>query len=199
VHSDAELLTAWRRGDRDAGDELLSRHFASVCRFFRSKLGDDVEDLVQRTFLHCVESKDDIRDGDFRAYLFGIARHRLLDDLRQRLKQREILDPDTRSVADLRTSPSRRVARNQEDQLLVDAMRELPVDQQIALELAYWEGLSGRQIAQVLEISENTVRSRLSRARAALREKIEELAGSPPLADATLRSVDSRLSPLLDS
>jgi RNA polymerase sigma factor (sigma-70 family) len=197
VTSDADLLRAWRGGDRDAGDELVARHFASILRFFRGKLGDDVEDLVQRTFLQCVESQGEIREGDFRAYLFGIARHRLLDDLRRRVRHRQVFDPEECSVADLRTSPSRHLARNQEEQLLTQALRTLPVDQQIALELAYWESMSGPEIARVLAIAENTVRSRLAQARATLRKRLEELAASPPVAESTLRTFDARAAALL--
>ena len=53
--------------------------------------------------------------------------------------------------------------------------RRISLEQRMLLELAHWEGLSGREIAQALEIGENTVRSRLSRARAALREELEKL------------------------
>lgn len=46
VATDHELLDAWCAGDREAGDALIRRHFEAVCRFFRGKLGDDIEDLV---------------------------------------------------------------------------------------------------------------------------------------------------------
>src|SRR5262249_11744072 len=103
------------------------------------------------------------------------------------------IDLSITSLADLRTSPSQRVARNEEEQLLVAALRRIPLEYQIALELAYWESLSGPEIAAVLEIPENTVRSRLSRARQALREQIELLASSPAVRDQTLRTIDSKV------
>jgi RNA polymerase sigma-70 factor (ECF subfamily) len=55
-------------------------------------------------------------------------------------------------------------------------MDRLPMDQRIALELAYWEGLSGPEVATVLGVNANTVRSRLARARDALRAEIAALA-----------------------
>jgi RNA polymerase sigma-70 factor (ECF subfamily) len=188
MKSDLELLDAWRSGDRDAGDELLARYFDPVCRFFRGKIGDDVEDLIQRTFLDCVESRDRVHDS-FRAYLFATARNRLFDHLRVRHRVPEHVDLSLQSVADLGTSPPSKLARTEAEQLLVRALRELPLDQQIALELAYWEDLSGREIANVLGIAENTVRSRMSRARDALRARVEELAASPAQRDETLRSL----------
>jgi len=192
VSSDTELLSAWRDGDRDAGDELLRRYFDAVCRFFRGKLGDDVEDLIQRTFLDCVESRDRVREDGFRAYLFTVARNRLFDHLRAAQRRPERVDISLRSVEDLGTSPSTKLARTEHERLLIRALRSIPLDYQIALELAYWEQLSGREIAVVLGIAENTVRSRMSRAREALRAKLEQLAASPELSDSTLQSFDAR-------
>ncbi len=190
---DAGLLDAWRSGDRDAGDALIGRHFDAVCRFFRSKLGDDVEDLVQRTFLDCVESRDRIRQPSFRAYLFSVARHRLFDHLRQGLRRpTEALGE--RSITELRTHLSHRLARAQQQALVVQAMQTLPVDFQIALELAYWEDMRGAEIAAVLQISEHTVRSRLSRARGLLRERVETLTAPASQLQHTLAALDARVA-----
>ncbi|MCA9710479.1 MAG: sigma-70 family RNA polymerase sigma factor [Myxococcales bacterium] len=175
---DEALLDAWRAGDRDAGDQLIGRHFDAVLRFFRSKLGDDVEDLVQRTFLDCVEGRDRIRQPSFRAYLFGVARHRLFDHLRRDLR-RPAGSLGEISMIDLRTRPSTHLARAEHQALVLEAMQALPLDFQIALELAYWEDLRGAEIAAVLEISEHTVRSRLSRGRAMLREQLGALGADP--------------------
>ncbi|MEM6989706.1 MAG: sigma factor, partial [Myxococcota bacterium] len=108
--TDDALLAAWRDGDRGAGDALVNRHFDAVSRFFRSKLGDDVEDLIQRTFLDCVESRDRIQRPTFRAFLFAVARNRLFDHLRRGLR-RPVDQLGSRSIAELCTRPSGRLAR----------------------------------------------------------------------------------------
>ena len=190
---DEELLEAWRGGDRAAGDELVQRHFDAVCRFFRSKLGDDVEDLIQRTFLDCVESVERVQADNFRAYLFAVARNRLFDHLRRIQRRPPATSLGETSVADLGTSPSQQVAHGQQERLLLRALRHIPVDFQIALELAYWEGLTGPEIARVIGVSENTVRSRLSRARAELRRQVERLAARPELAASTIEWLEKRL------
>jgi RNA polymerase sigma-70 factor (ECF subfamily) len=194
VQTDAELLAAWRSDDRAAGDELIRRHFESICRFFRAKLGDDVEDLIQRTFLDCVTARDRVEEGGFRAYLFAVARNRLYDHLRARHRGPERLDLSLRSLADLGTSPSQAVARDEQEHLLLAALRCIPLEFQIALELAYWEGLTGPEIATVLAIPANTVRSRLARARAAIRDEIERLATAPDLGRSTLHSLDTAMA-----
>jgi RNA polymerase sigma factor (sigma-70 family) len=188
---DDELLAAWRGGDRSAGDMLIARWFDPVCRFFRSKLGDDVEDLIQRTFLDCVESRDRLRQSSFRSFLFAVARNRLFDELRREHRQ-PVDQLGTVSIADLRTRPSDRIARIESRDAVIRAMQTLPLDLQITLELAYWEDLAGTEIASALGISEHTVRSRLSRARGLLRARIEsELATEPALAR-TLAALDAR-------
>jgi RNA polymerase sigma-70 factor (ECF subfamily) len=173
VDDDEPLLQAWRDGDRTAGQQLLQRHFEAIARFFRSKLGDDVQDLVQRTFLDCVESRDRMAGASVRAYLFAIARHRLVDHLRAR-SLREV-DPEVTSRAELATSASGQLARDDRQRLLALALRRLPLDQQCALELAYWEGLSAPEIAMVLGVPATTVRSRITRARDRLRDLLAEL------------------------
>ena len=65
------------------------------------------------------------------------------------------------------------------------------LEHQVVLELAYWEELAGPEIAAILDISEHTVRSRLARARAALRVEIEKLAGTPAVAHSTLTAFDA--------
>ena len=184
VGDDLDLLDAWRAGDKSAGDTLISRYFESICRFFRGKLGDDVEDLVQRTFEIGTARRTTIRPGgSFRGFLFGVARNLLLDHLRRRYRRGVREDISVRSLVDLGTSPSEAVHRDERQALLAEAMRHISIDQQIILELAYWEGLSGREIAEVLEIHEHTVRSRLARARKALRAQVVALGGPT---DATL-------------
>ncbi len=186
---DFELLERWRGGDDAAGNTLFERHFRSVNRFFRSKVDGGVEDLVQATFLSCVEGRDRFEGrSSFRGYLFGIARNRLLLWYRQR--RRDPVDAEAASAVDLGASPSRAIAGREEERLLLLALRRLALDHQITLELFYWEELKGHELAEVLGISPHTVRSRLSRARQALREAVERVAADPALAESTLGDLE---------
>ena len=68
--------------------------------------------------------------------------------------------------------------------LLLEALRRIPLDQQVVLELSFWEDLSGPEIAQILAIPEATVRTRLYRATARLRVQLSALAApGQPLPD----------------
>lgn len=177
MRSDQDLLAAWRAGDLTAGDELVSRHWASIARFFRAKVGDDAADLISQTFLACVEGKDRIAGGEVRAYLFAIARRRLAEHFRGRLAHPEV-DLSTSSLADLATGPLSQLGRHQRADLLHQALTRLPLDDQIALELFYFEELPTAAIAEVLGVEDNTARSRLARARDKLRQVLVELGGA---------------------
>ncbi len=189
---DRELLRAWIGGDRAAGDALVVRHFDAVCRFFRTKLGDDVEDLVQRTFLDLLETAGTTEIESVRAMVFTIAHRRLLDHLRG-LYRGPSDQLTSLSVADLGTSPSSALGRTEEARLLHQALRRISLEHQVVLELAYWEELPGAEIAAIVGISENTVRSRLARAREALREQLEILAETPALALSPLEAFTARV------
>jgi RNA polymerase sigma-70 factor (ECF subfamily) len=186
---DMGLLSSWRAGDKDAGRALLERHFRGVFAFFRSKVGQGASDLAQQTFLDAVEARDRIDERrSFRAYLFGIARNRLFTHFRG--EKWATLPFGEQSVEALTRSPSAVWAEQEQQRLLLTALRRLPLDHQIAVELFYWEGLSGAEIAEVLGIAPGTVRSRLTRAREALRDELGRLATSPEALQSTLTDLE---------
>lgn len=186
TETDANLLERWREGDSQAGNALVRRHFELVYCFFLSKLDGAAEDLTQRTFLACVEGRDRFRgECSFRAYLLAIARRVLFRHFRDRGIERRYIEQGEVSAVDLGTSPTGVLAAQDEHRLLLRALRHLPLDLQIALELYYWERMTQPDIGHVLGIPEGTVKSRLNRARRLAREKIAELATSRELAEST--------------
>jgi RNA polymerase sigma-70 factor (ECF subfamily) len=175
---DYALLSRWRAGDRDAGGLLLKRHFRSVYLLFSNKVAGSPDDLIQETFRACVEGRDRIREmASFRAYLLATARYQLYMHYRRDRPTRE-LDPRRDSVAQLVSSPSRMVAHKQHHRLLLAALRQIPLEQQLILELYYWENLPASEIAQVLDVPVGTAKSRLRRARVQLTEQFAAVAES---------------------
>jgi RNA polymerase sigma-70 factor (ECF subfamily) len=176
---DFALLARWRAGDKAAGSELFERHFDAVYRFFAHKVVADAADLVQRTFLACVEAKDRFREASsFRTFLFAIAHHELYAHWRK-LKRDECLEVGSISVADLGASPSKVLLERREDRVLLEALRTIPLEFQLALELYYCEELSGPELAEVLDVPEGTARSRVRRALEALRNRLGALEETP--------------------
>ena len=177
VRDDLELLEAWRAGDRRAGDELFVRHFDAVYRFFRNKVDANIDDLIQKTFLTCVEKRDRFRgDSSFRTFMLGIGRMTLLRHYRDKKRDMARFDPLESSIFDLDPSPSRVVVAHKDHELLLEGLRRLPFDLQVALELHYWEGMTGAEIAEVLEVPVGTAKSRLRRGREQLEAGVAELA-----------------------
>ncbi len=199
---DAELLEAWRGGDKQAGAELFERHFETVRRFFVNKVSDSVEDLVQQTFLACVARRDSISPGSFRGYLYAVARSKLYDHFRAGMRAVEPLDPERSSVVDLGFSPSEVLRAREDQQLLLQALRHLPIDLQIALELYYFERVRGKELEVALGLPGGTVRSRIRRGLEQLRRRVDQLAKNPALRresaatiDAWARSIDEGETP----
>lgn len=180
MEDDGQLLEAWRGGDKKAGRRLVEGHYPTVERFFFNKVGDRAADLIQLSFLRIVEARSRVRPGsDFRAYLLGIARNVLYEHYRQVRKDLGRLDFESESVMDISPTPSSWMAGEQEARLLLEALKRIPIDYQIVLELYYWENMRSREVAEILEMPEGTARSRIRRAKQLLEQQLTVLASSP--------------------
>ncbi len=186
---DVALFEAWRDGDRGAGAELIRRHYDSVVRFFRTKTGAAADELVQQTFLACAEALGRYRgEAGFRAFLFGIARHKFYEHLRRRARHARVdADFGVTSVLDLDPGISTVAAERSAQRLMVAALQRIPAELQLVLELYYWEDLSVSELAEVLDVPAGTIKSRLHRGRKLLREAMEQV----PAAEDDRRSVRS--------
>lgn len=194
---DAVLLERWIAGDARAGDRLYVRHADAVIRFFANKVSLgfnlEVDELVQRTWQRLLERREHIEEGRvFRAYILGIARNVLLMQFRALQRERGF-DPQVDAVVDSQPGVSSMFAERQEQRLLLEGLRRLPLDQQILLELFYWEGLKSYEIAEVLgtpEVPDSTIRGRIQKARQQLMARIAELGASSELIVSTVGNLD---------
>lgn len=178
MESDAELLAAWQDGDERSGETLFKRRVGEITRFFRNKAPEpDVADLVGQTFLAIVSGSERFRrETSFRRFTYAIAQNVLQEFIRKRYKRRrEELDFSTLCVRRLTPhSPSSIVMQRREAQALVEALREVPLDDQILLEMRFFEALRGREIADALGITEGAARGKLARATERLRNVVRE-------------------------
>jgi len=198
VDPDLALLERWRAGDQQAGQELFARHLADIYRFFEHKVGGDADELVQGTFLACIHARDRFRaQSTFRTYLFAIARHELYAYYRRQPKH-EHVDFEATSIEQLASSLGSRLDRARRVDHLRAALRQLPAEQQLLLELHYWHDLDAAGLAEVFETTSGNMRVRLLRARRALREVMEKV-GPEALAGAEDRMTSSLSAPDLDA
>ncbi len=166
--SDQDLLGAWQAGDLAAGNAFVERYFVMVYRFFVTKVPAEADDLTQQTFADLQKAVGRLAEvSRGRAYVMKIARNRLYMFLRSRAVRDRVFNPEVMSVSaiDVKPSPSGALAQRRDVRQLIHALRTIPVDAQVVLELYYWEELPVRDIADIVGVAEGTVMSRLYRAR----------------------------------
>jgi RNA polymerase sigma factor (sigma-70 family) len=201
VSRDLELLDRWRSGDSKAGSELLRRQFDLLYGFFRTKADPGVvPELVQQTLVACIESRDRFRgEAGFSTYLYAIARSVLVAHYRRHAREGVPFDPAVSSVDDAGPRLSDAFVAREQQRLLLRGLRALPLDHQVLLELHYWERLSGSALAEVLEIPEGTVRTRLRRAKQLLRDAVLAAEATPGAAATTMQDLDGWAESLRDA
>lgn len=194
---DATLLTAWRSGDARASAELVRRHYRSIYLFFFSKVGPvPAQDLTQSVFETLCRRQTSFRgDATVRTYLFGIARWTLVHHHRKQRSTLETFDPeqDPLDVPDAVISLTSQLAAKREEILFVQSMRELPLDDQILLELKYYDGMTVRELAAVFEVPRATMADRVRRARTRLSKAVSVLGESAGLVESTMSGLDAHM------
>jgi RNA polymerase sigma-70 factor, ECF subfamily len=174
---DAALVSAVLRKDRKATAEFVDRYSDNIYGFVRSRLSpryEQTEDLVQEVFLAAWKSLSRYRaTGSLQAWIMGIARHKVEDYYRERLRAPESiddadLDPDTsHSVQDIHQVLEHDELRKNAQRVLV----ALPEQYRLALIWRYWEKASAREMALKTGKTEKAIERLLARARAEFRER----------------------------
>jgi RNA polymerase sigma-70 factor, ECF subfamily len=167
MDSDEHLILDFQRGSREAFTELFQRYRDPLFGFFRRRLDNPAraEELAQETFLAVLRGAARYEPRAlFRAYLYGIA-------LKQLAAERRRKRPQTADPAETDDLPDPSPAGNAEAGLWVRrALERLETNEREMLLLREYEGLSYAEIAALLRVPINTVRSRLFRARLALKD-----------------------------
>lgn len=174
--TDDQLMAAVRGGEASAFTELYERHGPALLTFLARLTGDRAlaEDLLQETFMRVYRARDTYGgEGQFRAWLFTIAR-RLVIDWR---RSRKIAWSDNPVALDTTPAPTRADDRANVQDLVVRlerALRRLPEGQREVLLLSRHAGLDAGQIAQVTGSTPGAVRVSLHRALQQLSELLDE-------------------------
>jgi RNA polymerase sigma-70 factor (ECF subfamily) len=192
---DAELVRRAQEGELDAFEALANRYeqrvYSLALRMLRHE--QDAEDVTQQTFLSAVENLGGFRgDASFATWLLRIATHAALKVIRKRkglntVSLEEATEPgdDYESIphpeyiADWKQSPERLVHRNEIRRLLDEALAKLDEKHRLVFLLRDVEGLSVKETAEALGLSEANTKVRLLRARLQLREELTRTLGDP--------------------
>ena len=174
--SDEVLMLAFQHGSREAFEELYTRYRGPLYGFFRRRLNSELraEDLAQETFLAVIRGVERYEPRALvRTYLYAIALNLLMSERRKHSHD----GPDLESVAEpaMQPAPERKLWVSEGLQKLDEMEREI-------LMLREYEQLSYGEIAEVLQLPLNTVRTRLFRARMALKQHLAPAASVPSAA-----------------
>ncbi len=171
--SDEELMLAFQGGSGEAFTELFSRYREPIYGFFRRRLQDAAraEELAQETFLAVLKGAERYEPRAlFRTYLYGIAVH-LVSAERRKASRRATERNAVAEPADPETLADPKSSADPDTSLVVrDAVGRLEAGEREILLLREYEQLSYDEISTLLRVPVNTVRSRLFRARMALRD-----------------------------
>lgn len=197
--SDAELMRAIGRQDAGAFEALYDRYSRLVFSTAYRVLGDSqgAEDVAQDVFVRLWRTPDRYVEerGRFLGWLLSVTRNRAIDEVRARgrrpLSESQVGDP-TSGTSVTEDAPSEAAAIEIERAEIVDqramvrkALAELPEEQRVAIELAYYKGLTQVEIAKVLQAPLGTVKTRVRLGMRKLRVALEGRVGTLTPAEVT--------------
>jgi RNA polymerase sigma-70 factor (ECF subfamily) len=193
--SDTDLVARAKAGELEAFEALTNRYeqrvYSLALRMLRQE--QDAEDVTQQAFLSALENLDGFRgDASFATWLLRIATHAALKVIRKKQgldtvsleEATEEADsygtiPHPEYIADWRQSPEQLVQKNEIQRLLDDALAKLDEKHRPVFLLRDVEGLSVKETAEALGLSEANTKVRLLRARLQLRELLTQTLGDP--------------------
>jgi RNA polymerase sigma-70 factor (ECF subfamily) len=195
--ADARLAARIRAGDTDALGELYDRYASMALGTAIRVVGDreEAEDVVHDAFVAVWRKIDrfDAARGSLRAWLMTVVRNRAIDRIRARRPGMDLEDADERSLLRTGPNPTWEAALRQASASEVRAaMAELPDEQRRAVELAYFEGYTYREVADLTGVPPGTANGRLRLALGKLRDALAGTSGAPLAQADTMLSEEGR-------
>lgn len=173
-----QLILRLKTNDSKAFDELFLNYYGKVfnmaLRFLNTK--EDAEEIVQNTFIAVWENRNEIDENrSFPAYLMGIARNIVFNVVKRKLYKSRFVDHYLRTANTLDYSTEETILFQELKSAIENAWEELPPKRKTIFYLSRKEGLSYKEIAERLNITESTVNTQLSKALDFFRDKLMEV------------------------
>lgn len=185
--SDRELIDAARRGEQDGFEQLVERYQHRLLISIRNDVGCPVlaEDIVQEAFVRAFRFLDSFKyNSNFYTWLYRIALNSRRSYVRHRgrtVSLDAVGETPSQTWSEPQDTPSNSIERTEEQQQVRDALFRLEEHHRRILMLREFEGLDYQTIAEVMHLKKGTVRSRLARARARLRQELSEYLSAKPV------------------
>lgn len=198
---DERIISRAKAGDVSSFHELVDRHQVAIFNVVLRTVSDSgiAEDVTQEAFVRAWKSVGQFRGGNVRGWLMRIAVNRAYDTLRSQKRRPagslDALDYEpvpTWSTSAASEDPQAYSTRGELSEALERYLARLPDDQRTALLLVDLEGFSYDEAAGIMAVAPGTIKSRISRARARLREEIRADTRSAELFDRFVRQERDR-------
>jgi len=174
---DKRLVIRLKTGDGIAFEKLFKKYNQKLYNFcFRMlRSRQEAESIVQNTFLKIWENRQSLDETlSFNSYLFKIARNRVFNELRSMLNQRYYREYLAEYIETFENTTEKELNYSELDQLLKSLIAQLPERRKQIFLLSREEGLTYREIAEKLKISENTVDTQIRKALDHFRQYLRE-------------------------
>ncbi len=168
-----KIIARARRGDADAFEQLVVAYREQVFRLALRMCGSeaDADEVAQEAFLSAWKALPNFRgESQFSTWLYQLTTHAAIDLMRREKRQIAAADITEVSAADPAPSPQQQAEQSEQREIVRDAILQLAPEQREVVVLRFMEELSYEEIGAVLKLPSGTVKSRLNRAKAQLKE-----------------------------
>ena len=168
-----KIIARARRGDADAFEQLVVAYRDQVFRLALRMCGSeaDADEVAQEAFLSAWRALPNFRgESQFSTWLYQLTTHAAIDLMRREKRQITADDITEVSAADPAPSPQQQAEQSEQREIVRNAILQLAPEQREVVVLRFMEELSYEEIGAVLKLPSGTVKSRLNRAKAQLKE-----------------------------
>ena len=173
-----KIIARARRGDADAFEQLVVAYRDQVFRLALRMCGSeaDADEVAQEAFLSAWKALPNFRgESQFSTWLYQLTTHAAIDLMRREKRQIAADDITEVSAADPAPSPQQQAEQSEQREIVRDAILQLAPEQREVVVLRFMEELSYEEIGAVLKLPSGTVKSRLNRAKAQLKEIVSKI------------------------
>lgn len=174
---DSALVEQVQQGNYNAFNVLVDRWQAPIHRFaFRFFADvDDASEITQKTFIKVYQKLDTLDEpGKFSSWIYRVANNLCLDELKRAGRRKSTTLEAWAEQAEGSQTPAKKLETKELGEVLQKALQTLPDEQRAVIILKQYEGMKFREIADILEESENTVKSRMYYGFKSLRRVLEK-------------------------
>jgi|SRR6185503_8375185 len=171
--ADDELVTLLKQGDEQAFAQIYKRYADKLAGFAGSKLYslDDARDILHDIFVKLWEGREQLHiTSNLQSYLFAVIRHRIIDKIRKNITREEYASAVQSIAITYDADAEKQVELKELKQIIGNSLDQLSPRIKEIYKLSREEGLSNREIAEKLDLSEQTVKNQLSAALKHLRQ-----------------------------